>query len=59
MDPSHTHAMLPEVCARKILKAMKKEKEEVWIGGKEILMVYLKNMFPFLFRRLIRKQNPY
>jgi short-subunit dehydrogenase len=59
MDPSHAHAMLPEVCARKILKAMKKEKEEVWIGGKEILMVYLKNMFPFLFRWLIRKQSPY
>lgn len=59
MDPSHAQAMLPEVCARKILKAMKKEKEEVWIGGKEILMVYIRQWFPRLFRFLIRRQSYY
>lgn len=55
LEKSHINAMSAEVCARKIYKSMKKNKEEVWIGGKEILLVYLKNYFPFLFRKLIRK----
>lgn len=55
MEESHEKAMSADVCAEKIFIAMKKNKEEVWVGGKEILMVYLKNYFPFLFRKLVRK----
>jgi short-subunit dehydrogenase len=55
MEESHEKAMSADVCAEKIYKAMIKNKEEVWIGGKEILMVYFKNFFPLLFRIIIRK----
>lgn len=58
MEESHEKAMSAEACAIEIFKAMKKNKEEVWVGGKEILLVYLKNYFPFVFRKIIRKIKP-
>ena len=42
-------------CARKIIKAIQKQKEEVYIGGNEVYMVYLKRFFPSLFSKIIRK----
>jgi short-subunit dehydrogenase len=45
----------PEWCARKMVKAMEDKKEEVYIGGKEVLTVYLKRFFPTLFSKIIRK----
>jgi short-subunit dehydrogenase len=41
-------------CAKKIVKAIEKEKQEVYIGGREILIVYLKRFFPALFSKVIR-----
>lgn len=58
MEESHIKAMSANTCAEKVFKAMIKNKEEVWVGGKEILMVYLKNYFPFIFRKMIRKIKP-
>jgi short-subunit dehydrogenase len=59
MDKSHENAMSSEECAKIIIKAILTNKEEVNIGGKEILMVKIKQYFPKLFRKLIRKQSPY
>lgn len=59
MDPSHANAMSAEQCAREIIKGIVNNKEEVLIGGKEILIVYIRRFFPTLFRKLIRKQSPY
>jgi short-subunit dehydrogenase len=59
MDESHENAMSADVCAEKIIRGMEAEKQEIYIGGKEILMVYLKRYFPFFFNRVIRKQSPY
>lgn len=59
MDPSHANAMSAEQCAREIIKGIVNNKEEVLIGGKEILIVYIRRFFPALFRKLIRKQSPY
>lgn len=42
-------------CARKIIKAIEKKKEEVYIGGNEVWGVYIKRFFPSLFSKLIRK----
>lgn len=42
-------------CARKIINAIEKDKEEVYIGGKEVLGVYVKRFFPLWFSRIIRK----
>jgi dehydrogenase/reductase SDR family protein 7B len=59
MDESHEEAMSAEECARQIILGILKNKEEIYIGGKEILMVKIKRFFPKLFGRLIRKQSPY
>lgn len=42
-------------CARKIVNAIERNKEEVYIGGREVLAVYLKRFFPRVFSRVIRK----
>ncbi len=58
MDENQAQGMLPEVLARKILKAVLKEKEEIWVGGKEILGLYIKRFFPRLISKITRKQAP-
>jgi len=46
--------MSAEACARKIVKAINRKKEEAYIGGKEVIMIYIKRFFPTLFSRIIR-----
>ncbi len=41
-------------CAQKIVRAVEKNKEEVYIGGKEILAVYIKRFFPLWLSRIMR-----
>lgn len=59
MDPSHENAMSAEACAAAIIRGIEKNKEEIFVGGKEVLMVKIKRFFPKLFGALIRKQSPY
>ena len=59
MDESHELAMGAEECAKQIMDAIEKSKEEIFVGGKEILMVKIKRFFPRMFLRMIRKQSPY
>lgn len=59
MDPSHQSALSAEACAQQIMKGMLEEKEEIFIGGKEILMIRIRRFFPALFSRILRKQSPY
>ena len=59
MDASHENAMTADDCAQHILKGIISNKEELFIGGKELLIVKIKRYFPRLFAKLIRKQSPY
>jgi short-subunit dehydrogenase len=59
MDKSHEHAMTAESCAKEIIKAIINNKEELLVGGKELVIVKIKRFFPHLFNRLIRRQSPY
>ena len=56
MDSATKNGLAPEVFAQKLLKAVRQEKQEVYIGGfKEKLAVYAKRFFPKLLSKMIRK----
>ena len=57
MEESHVHALSAEACAAQILAAVKKNKVEVFIGGKELRAVWIKRLFPKLFFRMIQRQK--
>lgn len=47
----------PDVFARKALRAIAAEKEEVLIGGKEMIVIYIQRFFPSIMRWMARKIN--
>ncbi|MHB9055787.1 MAG: SDR family oxidoreductase [Paludibacteraceae bacterium] len=55
MDEGQADGITAEKAARKIVKAIKKQKSEVLVGGKELLMVYIKRFLPGLSRKMVRK----
>lgn len=55
MDAATDAGMDPAVFASKLLRAIERDKAEVYIGGAEIRGVYLKRFFPGLLRRVLRK----
>ncbi len=57
MDEGQQKGITAEQAARKIVKAIKKQKPEVLVGGPELLMVYIKRFLPALSRRLVRRIN--
>jgi short-subunit dehydrogenase len=58
MDAGQAEGMPASVCARLILEAIRKQKEEVVIGNvKEKLAVRIKRFFPGFFSQMIRKQK--
>lgn len=59
MDASHQNAMSAEDCAKQIIAGIMNDKEEIFVGGKELLAVKIKRFFPRLFGKIIRKQSPY
>ena len=57
MDHNQDTGMSVEICVNQIIQAMKKNKREVMVGGKELLAVKIKRFFPSLFWSIIRKQK--
>lgn len=55
MDAAQAAGMDPETCAETIVRAVEAERNEIYIGGKEKLGVYLQRFVPGLFARIIRK----
>lgn len=58
MDDGQDGGITAENCARQILRAIRKNKKEVLIGGKELLMVHFKRFTPFIFTRIVKKIKP-
>jgi short-subunit dehydrogenase len=55
MDGTTRKGMLPHRFAKKMIRAIEKKQEEVYIGGaKEIFAVYLKRFIPSLFSKIVR-----
>ncbi|MCY1505077.1 putative oxidoreductase SadH [compost metagenome] len=55
MDNAQENGMAAGECALKIIKAIEKQKFEVYIGGKETIGVWIKRFFPRRFAGIIRK----
>lgn len=55
MDDLQAKGMPVTLCAEKIVRAMEKQKEEIYIGGREVILLYIKRFIPSLFSRIIRK----
>ncbi|MCX6295733.1 MAG: SDR family oxidoreductase [Bacteroidetes bacterium] len=58
MEESHEKGLSAEKCAQQILDGIKKNKEEIFVGGKELKAIWVKQFFPKLFSKLIKKQKP-
>ena len=56
MDDAQANGITAEDCAKRIIRAIEKNKEEVYIAkGKELAGIYIKRFIPSLFSRVIRK----
>ncbi|MEX0686833.1 MAG: SDR family oxidoreductase [Balneolales bacterium] len=55
MDRGQDRGMSAEACAKKIMKAVDREREEITIGGLEIAGVYLKRWFPGVVSKVIKR----
>lgn len=58
LDEGQEKGMPAELCAQKYLRAVQKKKREVYIGNKEILMVYIKRFFPSIFYKIADSIKP-
>ena len=59
MDNNQMNGLSAENCAKQILKAIHRNKNEVYIGGfRELTGVYLKRFLPTLLSKIVRKQAP-
>jgi short-subunit dehydrogenase len=52
---AHKKAMEPKDFAEKLFPKLAQGKEEVYIGGREILTIYLKRLAPALLNKILRK----
>lgn len=58
MDKGQEKGMPVKKCAHKIVRAIRRNKKELWVGGTELLMIYLRLYLPSLFHLLARKIKP-
>lgn len=59
MDTNQEKGMAPSECAERIIKALEKDKKEIYIGGfREVAAIYLKRFLPDLLFDQVRKNPP-
>jgi len=58
LDDGQSGGIPADKAAKKIVKAIYKQRPEILVGGKELLMVTIKRFFPGLSRKLVRKIKP-
>lgn len=57
MSKGQQNGMAPNTFAEKMLRGVEKQKQELYIGGKEVWGVYLKRLAPRTLNRLLRKTD--
>lgn len=58
LDNNQAKGISAERCAEQIIKGVKKEQLEIFAGAGELKAVTIKRLFPRLFHKIIRKQDP-
>ncbi len=58
MDEGQDNGMSVEKSAEIICKKLTKEKKEILVGGKEMIMVHIRRFLPFLYYRLSSRVKP-
>ncbi len=58
MDKGQENGVSVEYAAAKIDKAVRKHKKQIIVGGKEVLMPYLKRFTPWIFYKIALKIDP-
>ena len=58
MDKGQENGVTPERCAKIIAKAVQKNRKEVIIGKKDVIMPYLKRYVPWLFYKIAQRIDP-
>jgi dehydrogenase/reductase SDR family protein 7B len=53
MDKGQANGMNPHVAARKIMRAIRRNKFETFFGGMELIVISVKRFFPSLFYRMV------
>ncbi len=55
MDAGQASGMAADKCATQIVKAIKNGRKDILVGGKELIMVYIRHLLPTLFYKLASK----
>ena len=58
MDKGQEEGVSASYVAKKIVKAVSNNKNEIIIGKKDVIMPYLKRYIPWLFYQIARRINP-
>jgi len=58
MDEGQDKGMSAEASAKVICRKLAKEKKEILVGGKDLLMIYIRKFLPFLYYYLSPKVKP-
>lgn len=57
MDENQEKGMLPAELAKKVLAAAEAGKQEIYVGGKETLILYVKRFLPRLVNGIVRRKH--
>lgn len=55
MDTGQAEGMPADDCAGKIVRAVKKNRKELLVGQKEVILVYIRRFFPWLYYKMVTR----
>lgn len=58
MDQGQANGITAEKAAKLIVRGLRKEQKEIWVGGKEMLMLHIRRFLPALYYQMARKIKP-
>lgn len=54
----NAHGLTPQVCAERMARALERDRDHIFVGGKEVGAIYLKRLAPWLVRRFLPGAAP-